>query len=120
MRMNDLTHELREEVQRGKVPFNYALKIARMNLTAEQENRLAEESRSEGFEAFKKSVDRLKKNQEKRGAPKGLQVIRINFGMESPEYHTLSKLSEEKGMNLGDYCLSVLKEHVRESNGDSY
>jgi len=119
MRMNDLTYELREEVQKGSVPFNIALKVARMNLTQEQEKILADESRSEGFEAFKKAVDRLKSSQEKRGAPKGLQVIRINFGMESPEYRELSRLSEKSGKDLGDYCLSILREHVRLSNVDA-
>jgi len=119
MRMNDLSHELRDEVQRGSVPFNYALKVARMNLTSEQEKMLADESRADGFEAFKKAVDRLKASQEKRGAPKGLQVIRINFGMESLDYRSLSKLSAERGMDLGDYCLSVLLEHIRSSNQDN-
>jgi ParB family chromosome partitioning protein len=116
VRMNDLTQDLKAEVQRGSVPFNYALKVARMNLSPEDEIKLAEESREAGFDAFKEAVDRMKSNHEKRGAPKGLQIIRINFGMDSSDYSELVTLSGKSGMDLGDYCLSILREHVKSPN----
>jgi hypothetical protein len=74
---------------------------------------LAQESREKGFDAFKNSVDRLMSGKEKRGAPPGLKVIRINFGMESQEYEMLKRLSEEEGMNLSEYSARVLQDHVR-------
>ena len=114
VRMNDLSHELREEVRNGTIPFNFALKIARMNLTLEQEKNLAEEARTQGLDSFKKSVDRIKASQEKRGAPKGLQVVRISFGMKSPLYADLVRLSNESGLDLGDFCHSILSEYVNE------
>jgi len=49
---------------------------------------------------------------EKRGAPKGLLIVRINFGLESPEYDTLERLADEQGMELGDYCRKVLVDHI--------
>jgi len=116
IRMNDLTNELKDEVQRGTIPFNYALKVARMNLSPEDEIKLADESKEAGFEAFKKAVDLMKSNQEKRGAPKGLQVIRINFGKTSSDYSELVTLSRNSGMDLGEYCLSILRNHVKSSN----
>lgn len=116
VRMNDLTQDLQLEVQNGSVPFIYALKVARMNLTEDQEIKLALESRENGFDAFKSSVDRIIAGKEKRGAPKGLQVVRINFGVGSQEYGELTKLSEESGMSISDYCMKILKEYVRSSN----
>ena len=116
IRMNDITEELQEEVQKGSIPFIYALKVARMNLSDGQEKMLAEESKHNGFEAFKTSVDRLASGKEKRGAPKGLQVVRINFGMDSNEYESLIQLSQNEGLELGDYCMRILVDHVRSSN----
>ena len=116
VRMNDLTRDLQLEVQNGSVPFLYALKVARMNLTPEQELMLAKESREGGFESFKQGVDRLAANREKRGAPKGLLVVRVNFGKDSPEYEALKTLATEEGMNISEYSMEILKEHVRSSN----
>ncbi len=116
VRMNDLANELQDEVQKGSIPFIYALKVARMNLSEEQEKMLAVESKENGFDAFKKSVDRLISGKEKRGAPKGLQVVRINFGMDSNEYDALRQLSQDEGLELGDYCMKILVDHVRSSN----
>ena len=62
------------------------------------------------------AVDRIIAGKEKRGAPKGLQVVRINFGMESQDYGRLTKVSEESGMSISDYCMNILQEHVRSSN----
>jgi ParB/RepB/Spo0J family partition protein len=116
VRMNDLSQEIQEEVQGGSVPFNYALKVARMDLTEEQEKMLALEARNNGIDAFKKAVDRISSGKEKRGAPAGLLVIRINFGKESQEYDKLKELSEKKGMELSEYTMNILRDHVRSSN----
>ena len=116
MRMNDLTQEMQVEVQRGGVPFNYALKVARMELDPSEELSLVIASREGGLDSFKKAVDDLGAIREKRGSPRGLKIIRINFGHESQEHQALIKLAESKGLNLGEYCLEVLREHVRSSN----
>ena len=115
VRMNALSHEIQEEVQKGSVPFLYALKIARMKLSEEQEKILAMESRLNGRDAFKKAVDRLSTQKEKRGAPPGLLIVRINFGLESEEYERFRKLSDNAGMDPGEYGLNVINEHIRSS-----
>ena len=115
IRMTDLSQAIRNEVQDGAIPFHYALKVARMNLTSEEESRLATESRQNGFEAFKKAVDRLHSNREKRGSPKGLKIIRMNFGFESKDYEKLEKLSKDANMNVSEYCMKILSEHVNVS-----
>ena len=113
IRMTDLSPEVQREVQSGAIPFTYALKIARMDLSEEEQRTLADEA-SGGFDAFKAAVDRLSVGQKKRGAPKGLLIIRINFGLESPEYDKLQKLAESKGQDVGEYCLNILTSHIRD------
>lgn len=116
VRMNDLVEELQREVKRGAVPFTYALKVARMDLTPEEERSLAAEAEAGGSEAFKKAVDRIAAGKEKRGAPRGLLVIRISWGLESPDYDGLVRLAEGRGMELGEYCRKILVDHVQSTS----
>jgi len=116
LRMNDLSPTMQNEVKSGNIPWMYALKVARMKLPTEEENILAEESRTSGLEAFKKALDQVTEGREKRGAPKGLLIVRINFGLESQDYEALKRLAEAKGIDLSDYCMKTLADHVRASN----
>jgi ParB family chromosome partitioning protein len=116
VKMNDLSKEIQEEVQKGSVPFNYALKVARMDLSEEQEKMLAVEARNNGLDAFKNAVDRISAGKEKQKAPPGLLVVRINFGKESQEYEQLKEISDKVGMNISEYSLNILREHVRSPN----
>ncbi len=113
-RMNDLSPAMQSEVQSGTVPLRDALKVASMNLPLEVESTLAEEARVEGFEAFKRSLDRISAEEEKRGAPKGLKIIRISWGQASPEYEALRSRAEEASIELGEYCQKVLIDHLKE------
>ena len=115
MQMNDLSQDMQNEVQSGNIPFRDALKIARLDLSQAEEKTLADESRTGGFESFKNALDRVTEGKEKRGAPKGLLIIRINFGLDSKEYTDLKRLSDEKGVDLGDYCMTVLTDHIQAS-----
>lgn len=115
LRMTDLSPAMQKEVQSGNIPFRDALKVARMELSKKDETMLAKESRTGGFEAFKNALDRVSEGKEKRGAPKGLLIIRINFGLDSQEYTDLKKLSDAEGVELGDYCMKVLTEHIQAS-----
>jgi len=112
LRMNDLSQAIQNEVQSGNIPFRDALKVARLELSQAEETILADESRTGGFEAFKNALDRVAEGKEKRGAPKGLLIIRINFGLDSQEYTDLKQLSDAKGEELGNYCMRVLTEHI--------
>lgn len=116
IRMNDLVEDLQREVREGSAPFLHALKVARMNLSPEEQRVLAEEARNGGPDAFKRAIERVAAGREKRGAPKGLLVVRINFGQESPEYESLTRMAEREGMRLGDYCQKILLDHIRSSN----
>lgn len=50
---------MRNEIRRGSEPFRYALKVARMRLTPEEERLLREESKAGGFEAFMRAFDKV-------------------------------------------------------------
>lgn len=116
MRMTDLHPELQKQVSMGAVPFKLALEIARKDLSTEEQAELASDSQEGGLDSLRRTLDRISAGHEKRGAPKGLLILRINFGSESPEYDTLKKQAEDKGLDLGEYCLGILVDHVRRAN----
>ncbi len=108
LRTLDLSPAMQREVQCGTVPLRDALKVARMNLPPTVEDTLAEEARVDGVEAFKRSLDRIASEQEKRGAPKGQLVTRQNWGKVSPDYEALKKRAKEANIDLDEYCKKVL------------
>jgi len=115
--MNDLSPDMQNEVQTGTVTFREALKIARLNLPQEQEISLAREAREGGADSFKKTLSRITAEQEKRGAPPGLLIVRISFGQKSRDYNKLKSLAKKEGVELSDYCMNVLKEHSKSQTG---
>lgn len=113
LRMIDLSPDMQNEVQSGTVTFREALKVARMNLPPEKEMTLAREAREGGSDSFKKTLDRIASEQEKRGAPKGLLIVRISWGQESPEYSALKQFAESEGIDLSEYCQKILTKHAQ-------
>ncbi|MFB0543726.1 MAG: ParB/RepB/Spo0J family partition protein, partial [Candidatus Bathyarchaeia archaeon] len=118
IRMNDLSEGMQRLVSEGAIAFRDALKVARLDLPYWEQEALAKKAVEEGAEEFRKELERLRRGQEKRGAPKGLLIIRVNFGKESEVYDTLDRLAEEKGMELSDYVRSILEEHARQGRTD--
>jgi len=117
LKMNDLSPDMQNEVQTGTVTFREALKIARMNLPSETEISLAREAREVGSDSFKNTLSRITAEQEKRGAPKGLQILRINWGFRSKDFNSLKRLAKGEKISITDYCQNVLKEHVKAQKG---
>lgn len=113
LRMNELSETMQRLVSERAIAFSDALRVARLKLPYEEQERLALKAIEEGAEEFRKELERIRKGQEKRGAPKGLLVIRVAFGKESEVYEGLRRLAEERGMELGDYVRKVLEDHVR-------
>ena len=58
-----------QDINRCAEPFRYALKVARMNLTQEEERTLREASKSGGFDAFKRSIDLIEACRERGASP---------------------------------------------------
>lgn len=113
LRTLDLSLAMQREVQCRTVPLRDALKVAWMNLSPEVEDTLAEVARVEGIESFKKELDRIASEKEKRGAPKGLLITRISWGFESPDYEALKRFAEVEGMNLSEYCQKILEDYIQ-------
>ena len=117
LRMNDLSPDMQNEVQSRKVNLTEALKVVRMNLPLDKEMELAMEAREVGSESFKNMLDRIASEQEKRGAPKGLQIVRISWGHDSSEYSALKQFAESEGIDLSEYCQKILTEHIQSKMG---
>ena len=113
IRVTDLTDEMQHEIQRGAVSLHSALKVARMNLTPEEEGALVEESRTGGPDSFNQALKRISSGRETRGAPKGLLIVRINFGKKSPDYNKLNRLAKAENKEVGEYCQQVLIDHIK-------
>ena len=117
LRMNDLSTDMQNEVQTGTVTFRDALKIVRMSLPPETEISLAKEAREGGSNSFKKTLAQITGEQETRGAPKGLLIVRINWGKRSSEYTALKKFAKSEGIELSEYCQKILTEHIKSRKG---
>ena len=117
LKMNVLSPDMQNEVQTGTVTFQDALKVVRMNLPPETEVALAKEAREDGSVSFKNTLSRITSEQEKRGAPKGLLITRINWGFKSKEYNSLKRFAKADDMSITDYCQKILKEHIQSRKG---
>ena len=117
LRMNDLSPDMQNEVQTGTVTFKDALKIVRMNLPQETEISLAREAREGDSDSFKNTLSNITAEQETRGAPKGLLIVRINWGKRSSEYTALKKFAKSEGIELSEYCQKILIEHIKSRKG---
>jgi len=117
LKMNDLSPDMQSEVQTGTVTFQDALKVVRMNLPQEQEVSLAREAREDGSTSFKNTLSRISAEQEKRGAPKGLLIVRINWGFRSKDYNSLKRFAKADKISITDYCQNILKEHIKSRTG---
>lgn len=116
IRVAELSDKMQREVQRGAVTFQNGLKVARLNLTPEEEGALAEESITGGPEAFNQALSRVSAGRETRGAPKGLLIVRINFGKRSTHYNKLKKLAKLENKDIGEYCQQVVIDHIKTLN----
>ena len=117
IKMNELSPDMQNEVQTGTVTFRDALKIVRMKLPQETEISLAKEAREGGSDSFKNTLSRITAEKETRGAPKGLLIVRINWGKRSSEYTALKKFAKSEGIELSEYCQKILTEHIKSRKG---
>ena len=117
LRMNDLSPDMQNEVQTGTVTLEEGLTVVRMNLPLETEIALAKEAREGDSDSFKNTLSKITAEQETRGAPKGLLIVRINWGKRSSEYTALKKFAKSEGIEISDYCQKILIEHIKSRKG---
>ena len=110
LKILELGPKLKEQVRREVIPFKEAVHITRLKLGEDLQDSLAELAVTKGLDALKNEVERLKFGK-KRGAPRGLLVIRLVFDHRNREdqnhYEALMKLGG------GEYCKSTLVEGLK-------
>lgn len=113
----ELSPGMQKAVSDGHVCYTDGLHVARMELGQELQNKLATVAETEGTEAFRKELGRVKTGRQKRGLPKDTYLIlRTNFDKRyRPDmelWETINKLAEAKEMELDAFNKFVLKEHI--------
>jgi len=105
-----LTGKMQKAIDAGVVREKEAKLMVRMRLSEDLQNDLAEKA-FVSREAFEEALNQLGRAKERRGAPKGLFVVRIVLPptLES----TLSVLSSNENKSVGEYVKDVLIEHLK-------
>ena len=110
LKILELSPKLKELVRREVVPFKEAVHIARLKLGEDSQDSLAELAVIKGLDPLRNEIERLKFGK-RRGAPRGLLVIRLVFDHRNMEdkkrYEALMKLGG------GKYCKSILVERLQ-------
>jgi len=101
LKVLELSEKMQQKVSAGKVPFRYAVEVARLGLPEEKQDYLAEVAETKGVENFRNELYRLSEGKGKRGAPPGLLVIRLVFDPDSSDdrsyFERLKRYCESKG-----------------------
>jgi ParB/RepB/Spo0J family partition protein len=118
LKILELSPKMQDAVAKGLLCYTDALHLAKMNIGHFRQDELADILEKEGFDAFKKALERLGKKRLKRGAPKGKYIIlRTTLDTMYPPdmelYDKLKRLAETHKMKLDEYCKHVLTEHSK-------
>jgi len=110
LKILELSPKLREQVRRELIPFKEAVHIARLKLGEDLQGSLADLAVNKGLDTLRNEIERLKLGK-RRGAPRGLLVIRLVFDHRNREdrdhYEALMKLGG------AEYCKSVLVKRLK-------
>ena len=110
LKILELGPKLKEQVRREVVPFKEAVHIARLKLGEDLQNSMAELAVTKGLDALRSEVERLRVGK-RRGAPRGLLVIRLVFDHRNMKdrnhYEALMKLGG------AEYCKSFLVKQLK-------
>jgi len=109
---------MQEALAKGLLFHTDALKICRMKLGTDLQDKLAEVLETDGLDTLKKEIAKLSKSGMKQGVPKGVYIIlRTTFDKRyKPDielYEKLNEFAKAKNMKLHEYCKWVLTEHVK-------
>lgn len=124
LKVLELAPRMREAVRKGLIPYmgktgTYsALGLAKLDLSTEKQEELAELLFKEGPKMLWAKIDEMQTGKRKRGLPKDVYVIlRTTFDKRwKPDVETwkkLEKLAESKNMKVDEYTKWVLSEHVK-------
>jgi len=121
LKILELTKPMQKAVADGLLYYTDGLKLTKMQLGEIGESTLARTLESQGYEEFKKELERTTKKQLKRGIPAGKYFIeRITFDKYYPpdmkSYGKLQQLAKQKNMEINEYIKKeVIEPHLRRS-----
>jgi len=120
-----LSQKLRNAIRKVDVPFMgkgtqdpYTIYgLAKLELSGEVQDELAEVLESEGVEALWSRIDEKYLSKHKRGIPKDkYYILRTTFDRDNrfdrQLYEKLEELAKGKEMKVDDYAKKVLREHI--------
>lgn len=113
-----LSQRMQNAVARGLLTFTDGLKLARMKLGKDLQDKLAEVLETQGLEAFKKEMARLSAGGRPRGVPPGVYyIVRAVFDKRyAPDVEIikkLDKLAEAKGIDRDKCAKWIIEERVK-------
>ena len=119
LKILELSPKMQEVTAKGLLYYTDALKVARMELGTELQDKLAEIIETYGYDAFKKELARLQTGKGKRGIPKGKYWIdRIVWDKrnlkEQKYYEVLAKVAESKETTVPEYIKNLIMAHIEE------
>jgi len=119
LKILELSHRMQEATANGLLFYTDALRVARMELGTELQDKLAEILETDGYDAFKKELARLQTGKGKRGIPKGKYWIgRIAWDKrnlkEQKYYEVLTKAAESNETTVPEYIKSFIIAHIDE------
>lgn len=114
----ELSPKMQKVVEKGSIYYTDALKLTRMKLGTEKQDKLAELVETAGVDAFKSELARLQAGKGKRGIPAGkYSIIRVTWDKRYPpdvkDLKKLDELAKAKEMERDEYAKCVLREHVK-------
>jgi len=117
LKILELSPKMQEAVAKELLGYTEAMKLARMKLGLELQDKLAEVLENEGADVFWKELSRLSTDKMKRGIPKGVYKIdRIMWDKrnrkEMDDYDIVRKVAQAKGMKTPDYIKDFVTKHI--------
>jgi len=124
LKILELSPKMQEAVARELMGYTEAMKLARMRLGVELQDKLAEVLENEGVEVFWKELSRLSTDKMKRGIPKGVyEIDRIMWDKRNREemgcHEIVRKVARAKGMKTPDYIKDFVTRHIDEIKQES-
>jgi len=117
LKVLQLRPSMQKAVSEGRMIVRDALEVARMELTSEKQDELAEVLETKGTHEFRKELQKSS-GKLQRGIPAGKYfIIRTTFDKgfkeDAQDYEKLEKLADANHMEIDAYSKKVLKQHAR-------
>ncbi len=117
LKVLELSPRMQKVLSKGLLNFTNGLLVAKMKLGEVMEEKLAETLEAEGFDVFKKELERINVKKLKRGIPKGAYTIvrttwDTNNKKEMEYYELICKIAEKRGLSVGAYTKDFLIRHI--------